>query len=205
MNAYFSTPVMDDHIVHTFAGVRPLYDETGNEAMTEVTRDYVFDLEDRPGEPPLLNIYGGKLTTSRKLAEQALERLKPVLRFSAGPWTEGSSLPGGKIVDADFDGFLMGLRARYPWMPLADLRRMARAYGTRVETILGEARSREDLGQAFGFGLCEAELAYLHANEWAETAEDVLWRRSKLGLHLDPPTRQAVADWFRQSAAAKTA
>lgn len=193
---YFTKPVIPDLVHHAFAGVRPLYDDSGNAKASAVTRDYVFDLDAADSRPPVLNIYGGKLTTSRTLAEQALESLKPILGFTETPWTADSPLPGGDIPDADFDGFLARMRVRYSWLPLATLRRLTRAYGRTTPDILGDAGSVEDLGMAFGQGFSAAEVAYLQNHEWAMTPEDVLWRRSKLGLHMTPEEQQVLKDWF---------
>jgi glycerol-3-phosphate dehydrogenase len=141
---------------------------------------------------PLLSVFGGKITTYRRLAEQALEKLRPFFP-SAGPaWTAGTTLPGGDMTDADFDRFLADLRKRRPWLPAALAQRYARAYGTRVERLLGDAGSLADLGRHFGEDLYAREVDYLTGQEWARTAEDILWRRSKLGLHLSPATRAAL-------------
>jgi len=198
---YFAKRITTDDVVSSYSGVRPLYDAADGKAATAVTRDYVFDL-DTTGRPPLLTVYGGKLTTCRVLAEHAVDQLKPVLGFNADPWTAEASLPGGDIADADFDTFMVGLRGSYPWLPLADLKRLGRAYGTRARDILGNASKLDDLGQHFGGGLTERELDYLRGNEWATTPDDVLWRRSKLGLHLDRDQQQALADWFGWKTAA---
>ncbi|HYC03987.1 MAG TPA: glycerol-3-phosphate dehydrogenase [Azospirillaceae bacterium] len=193
---YFRTPIDPSQVVWTYSGVRPLYDD-GTANVSAITRDYTLDLDapapDSPGGgAPSLSVFGGKITTYRKLAEDALLRLLPAMGRSAAPWTATVPLPGGDIEDADFDRFLTDLGRRFPWAPAEALRRLARAYGTRVEAILGKATRWQDLGRDFGAGLTEAELDYLRAEEWARTADDVLWRRSKLGLHLDAGQRDAV-------------
>jgi glycerol-3-phosphate dehydrogenase len=182
---YFASPVTMADIMWTYAGVRPLYDDGSTNAST-VTRDYVFDLEGDRGSPVMLSIYGGKLTTFRKLAEHALEALGKVMDAPARPWTARAPLPGGDMPDADFDAFLADVQRRRPRLPAPLARRLARAYGTRMEAIAAE--DSRDLGG----GVTEAELAYLADQEWARTANDVLWRRSKLGLHLDAEAQARV-------------
>ena len=194
-SGYFAQPIDPDDVVWSYSGVRPLYDD-GSVSASAMTRDYVFDLDAPEGEAPLLSIYGGKLTTYRKLAEHALRDLKPVLQLEGKPWTAEAALPGGDIEGADFDGFLAEQRRRYAWAAEAMVRRLARAYGTRMERILADATRAEDLGEDFGAHLHEAELQYLHDQEWARGGEDVLWRRSKLGLHLAPENRARVHAWF---------
>ena len=196
---YFQPGPRPEDVVWSYAGVRPLYDDDSGTAST-VTRDYVFDL-DAPGDapadtPPLLTIFGGKITTYRKLAEHALARLTPLLGSKAQPWTATAALPGGDIPDADFEAFLGGLQAGRPWLPPGLARRLARAYGTRVEEILSDAGGLADLGADLGGGLTEAEADYLLRREWARTAEDILWRRSKLGLHAPAGTAERVETWL---------
>jgi glycerol-3-phosphate dehydrogenase len=213
-SAYLARPITPEQVVWHYAGVRPLYDD-GESDASAITRDYVFNLdrgenrgENRAGDnhPALLSIYGGKITTYRKLAEHALRDLAGVLGFANKPWTAGTTLPGGDIANADFDAFLADLARRYPFVPKRSLTRLARAYGTRVTRILGQAQTLEALGQDFAGqeyggvqecgGVYEAELAYLRDVEWARCGEDVLWRRSKLGLHLSAASKAAISDWF---------
>jgi len=151
----------------------------------------VLELENGAGEPPLLNVYGGKITTFRLLAEQALARLGTVLPVPGAAWTATAPLPGGDIAGADFAAFVAAQRECYPWLPAALAYRYARNYGTRMADLLGTAQGLDDLGRCFGGDLYEAEVRYLAAREFAVTAEDILWRRSKLGLHLpsDTPVR----------------
>ncbi|MSP49315.1 MAG: glycerol-3-phosphate dehydrogenase [Alphaproteobacteria bacterium] len=189
---HFRARVAPEDVVWSYAGVRPLHDDAHVEAA-QVTRDYAFDL-DLAGGAPLLSIFGGKLTTFRKLAEHALDRLAPHLPGMGLAWTKGATLPGGAMANADFDAFLADLVARHPW--LSAPRRIARAYGTETARIVGDAKGREDLGRDFGQGFTERELAYLAEREWARMPDDVLWRRSKLGLHLDAGAKAAIADWF---------
>lgn len=187
----FRSGVTRDEIVWRYSGVRPLYEDKAAKNST-VTRDYVFELDAADGAP-ILSVYGGKLTTYRRLAEHALKRLSRHLPMG-GAWTAGASLPGGDM--DDFAAFLWRASERFGFVPPEMLLRLARAYGTRIDRLLGDARSLDDLGARCGGDLYERELAYLADEEFALTAEDVLWRRSKLGLHLDPGGLAAVEDWF---------
>ncbi len=182
----------------SYAGVRPLYDD-GSEDASAVTRDYQLNLEAPAGKAPLLSVFGGKITTYRKLAEHALAELQPGLGFTARDWTERVALPGGDIANADFDAFAERMSKRYTWLPRSILQRLLRAYGTRVQALIGSAAGMADLGEDFGGGLYEAELNYLKTTEWASCAADVLWRRSKLGLHLSAEAQEKVAGWFERS------
>lgn len=181
-----------------FAGLRPLLDDDNQEASS-VTRDYLLEL-DSVG-PPILSVFGGKLTTCRKLAEEAMNSLQGPLGFDRGAWTSDARLPGADWPTADFASFLSGLRSAHPAMPARLLQRMAHAYGSRVVRILGPADARPAmLGDEVLPGLYEAELAYLCREEWARTAEDILWRRSKLGLHLPADAALQLAQWLQARA-----
>jgi glycerol-3-phosphate dehydrogenase len=194
---YLKAPVSAERAVWSYSGVRPLYDD-GDISASTVTRDYVFDLDAPRGEPPLLSVFGGKLTTYRKLSEHALAELRTPLRFDAREWTRGSVLPGGDFTQADFEAFNREQAARYAFLPPKLVRRLCRAYGTRIERVITNARAPQDLGEQIAPDLYEAELQYMRDHEWARTAEDALWRRSKLGLRLNGQQRQRVADWFRK-------
>ncbi len=194
-NDYFQTDISRDDIRWTYSGVRPLYDDHAK-AASAVTRDYVLDVETLSDGAPFLSVYGGKITTSRKLAEHALQKLRPFLSQIGPDWTETAILPGGTIDNADFPAFLHKLEGQYPWLDRSVLGRLARSYGTRIADIIGQAGSPAALGQDFGYGLTEAEIHYLRRHEWAERAEDVLWRRTKLGVHMDDDQIQAVQAWF---------
>ncbi len=183
INHAFRREIGPSDVVWTYSGVRPLYDD-GSANASAVTRDYVFDLDAPGSEPPVLSIFGGKITTFRKLAEHALDELRRFFPGMQAPWTETATLPGGDMPDADFERFLADLMRRRPFLPEGQARRMGRAYGTRVDELLGDARSWADLGEDFGGGLTAAEVDYLVRREWARTSEDILWRRSKLGLHV---------------------
>ncbi|MCB1882562.1 MAG: glycerol-3-phosphate dehydrogenase [Geminicoccaceae bacterium] len=199
VNRYFRREVRPEDAVWTYSGVRPLYDDASGNASA-VTRDYVFDLDAGEGGAPLLSIFGGKITTYRKLAEHALEKLAPLLGASRDGWTANVPLPGGDIRGADFAGFLAELRQDHPFLPDAMALRVARAYGTRARIWLGGAESLADLGPCLGGDLHVAELAYLRDAEWARTGDDALWRRSKLGLHLDAAARARVGAWMAANA-----
>lgn len=187
---YFARPVTPAMVRRTYSGVRPLHDDASGKDASAVTRDYVFDIE---GAPPLLSIYGGKITTYRKLAEHAVESLGKAIGAQGPAWTADAPLPGGDIENADFDGAFDALAREFAWMEKAALRRLARAYGTRVRRLIGDARSMADMGENFGAGLTDREIDYLKREEFAMTAEDLLWRRSKLELHLT----QAAKDRLR--------
>lgn len=199
-SAYFRDPVTPADVVWTFSGVRPLYDD-GASAAQEATRDYVLTLEAPAGQGALLSVFGGKITTYRRLAEAALARLAPHLppshgrpaghRLPAG-WTARTPLPGGDFPKHGFDALVAETRARAPFLPEQTARRMVRAYGTRVSVLLDGARSMGDLGAVLGADLTEAEVRYLRDHEFARSAEDVAWRRSKLGLRLSPEEIAAV-------------
>jgi glycerol-3-phosphate dehydrogenase len=190
---YFRKPLSPGDVAWSFSGVRPLYDD-GAATASAASRDYVLDLDAPEGGAPLLSVFGGKITTYRRLAEDAIESLTPHLQPPRGkPWTATAPLPGGDMEEGDFDRFLRTLRGNYPWLDAACVTRVARAYGTRAELILGNAKTVRDLGVEFGAGLFQAEIDYLIGQEFALTAEDILWRRSKRGLHLSPVERTRVS------------
>jgi glycerol-3-phosphate dehydrogenase len=180
--------------------VRPLYDDAAKNASA-VTRDYVLDIDQPAGQAPVLSVFGGKITTYRVLAEHALLKLVPAIEGAAQEWrktwTKTAPLPGGDIKDADFDTLLNDIRAKAPFLGTDLALRLGRAYGTRIWTILKDAKSLADLGEMFGGGLTEAEIDYLIDFEWAEQAADVLWRRSKLGLHISQEESERVAMYMR--------
>ena len=195
VSEYFRSPVTPDEVVSTYAGIRPLYEDHSARNST-VTRDYVFSID--VDGPPLLSVYGGKLTTYRRLAEHALAKLGKHLALAGAPWTAAAALPGGDM--GDVGTFAGRMRKRYPWAPEDLLDRLSSAYGTRIDRVLRGAASVADLGEHFGGGLYEAELRHLVAEEWARTAEDVLWRRSKLGLRLPPAAAGRIAEWLARKA-----
>lgn len=188
---YFREPVCREDIVWTYSGVRPLYDDGASKAQ-EATRDYVLKDDAPEGLAPLINVFGGKLTTARKLAEHMLQKIEEKLGRKGAPWTHAAALPGGDFQDVAFEQELQKLQAAYPFLAPAHARRLFRLYGTRARTLLGKAASLADLGRHFGADLYEAELRYLAEHEWARTAEDLLWRRTKLGLRLSAEEAAAL-------------
>lgn len=191
---YFENDITTADVVWSYAGVRPLYDDKSEDASA-VTRDYVLNIDELSGERPILSIYGGKITTSRKLAEHALQKLESWYGEMGNDWTVEAQFPGGDLPDDDFDAFLQSQSARYPNVPSDVLLHLCRAYGTRITLVLGNG-PEVDLGQPFGAQLTEAELRYLTRHEWARTADDVLFRRTKQGLHLSDPEKIDVANWM---------
>ena len=201
VSEYLAKPVKPEDVVWSYAGVRPLYDDGASEAKA-ATRDYVFEL-DTVGGAPLLSIYGGKITTYRRLAEEALERLDPFLRNAkarAG-WTEKSPLPGGDMDVSAVPALTAKLARNYPFLARDHANRLAHAYGTRATHMLGNAKSASDLGVSFGATLTEREVRYLMALEWAMTADDIVWRRSKLGLRMSPSEIAALDEWIATNGA----
>ena len=194
VNRYLKTPLTPEDVVHRFSGVRPLYDDSAANPSA-VTRDYVFDVD---GSPPMLSVFGGKITTYRKLAEHALEKLKPLFPQMKPAWTGGAALPGGDMANADFEGFLADFGRRHPWLPEDLAHHYGRLYGTRADRVIADASDMDGLGRHFGGQLYEREIAYLCAEEWAVTPEDILERRTKHGLHLTGHQRGAVRSFMNR-------
>ncbi|HTT49369.1 MAG TPA: glycerol-3-phosphate dehydrogenase [Pseudolabrys sp.] len=190
VNDYLRDKVMPDEVVWAFAGVRSLYDDGANKPE-DVTRDYMLTLDTSDGQAPLLTIYGGKITTYRRLAEAALARLAPFLGAPT-PWTAGSTLPGGDFPADGLEALAAQAMQRWPFLDQPHARRLVHAYGRRIERVLGDAKSIGDLGPRFAGDLTGAEVRYLVENEWAQSADDVLWRRSKLGLKATAEQRAAL-------------
>jgi glycerol-3-phosphate dehydrogenase len=190
INAFFRTTIGAADVVWAFAGVRSLYDD-GARKPQDIGRDYVLMLDKSFGAAPLLTVYGGKLTTFRRLAEDVLARLSPFFP-RLRPWTAKSSLPGGDFVYDGAPTLIEGTRRRWPFLTEDHARRLVGAYGTRVEQVLQTATRLDDLGIRFGADLAAAEVRYLMTKEWAQTADDVLWRRSKLGLRFSQAERAAL-------------
>ena len=187
---YTAKPITPGDVVWSYTGVRPLYDD-GSDDPSAVTRDYHLLLDDNG--PPLLSVFGGKITTYRRLAEHALEKLGK--RFPGGrAWTRTEPLPGGDFGGRSFDALFTDYCGRYPRLPALWLVRLLRRHGTLADAVLGDVRSVADLGEDFGGGLYERELRYLIANEWAREADDVLWRRTKCGLHMSAEQRSKVRE-----------
>jgi glycerol-3-phosphate dehydrogenase len=179
---YFAKPVRREDIVWTYSGVRPLYDDGASKAQ-EATRDYVLKSEAQGGAP-IINIFGGKITTYRRLAEATLDKIGDLIGKKGKAWTADAVLPGGDFGPNGFDAEVGRLKSAYPFLDIKLARRLVRLYGSRARVLLGLARSEADLGRRFGADLYEAEVRYLMAHEWAATADDVLWRRTKRGLRL---------------------
>jgi len=197
-NAYLARPIGAGDVVWTYSGVRPLYDD-GTADPSAVTRDYVLKLDTGgDSQAPLLSVFGGKITTYRRLAESALAELKPLFPQMKGDWTREEPLPGGDMPRGGLVAFERDLAGRYPALPAAMRVALVRRHGTRTPRILGEAKTPGDLGTFFGHTLYAAEIDYLVAHEWAHSADDVLWRRTKCGLHLTVDQRNAVAAYLRE-------
>ena len=197
-NEYFARGLNRDDIVWTYSGVRPLFDD-GASAAQEATRDYVLRTE---GEDtvPVINVFGGKLTTHRRLSEQVVDRIEGLIGAKRPKWTAKGTLPGGDFPATGFPALVADLEARYPGLDPALLRRLARCYGTKTSALLGARKSTAELGRHFGGTLYEAEVLYLLAEEWAETTEDILWRRTKQGLRLSHAEQQALATYLNERA-----
>ena len=197
---YFRKPVSPSDVIWSYSGVRPLVDD-GSGRPEAATRGYRLELSDESEGAPILSVFGGKITTYRHLAEEALEQLADRLPVLARPgWTDREPLPGGDCRIDGFESLLARASALYPFLEAAWLLRLVRAYGTRIEVILGQSRVLADCGVHFGHGLTEREVRHLMTQEWAITAEDVLWRRTKLGLRLSVDKQQALSDWMEAQA-----
>ena len=193
VNRYFIRQISAGDVVHSFAGVRPLLeDESADPA--KVTRDYALELDAQGA--PILNVFGGKITTFRRLAEEAVDKVCQALKLEAAPWTQLAVLPGGDLPGASLAVFLRATARRFPWLPVAVRERYARAYGTRIAQLVGAARNLPMMGEEVLPGLYEREIDYLCGYEWALTARDILWRRSKLGLHLPPESEARLTVWL---------
>jgi glycerol-3-phosphate dehydrogenase len=196
INEYFRTTISAADVVWAFAGVRALYDDGAGKAQ-DVGRDYTLMLDERAGEAPLLTVYGGKITTYRRLAEDALGKLAHFFPRSQ-PWTARSPLPGGNFVYDGIETLIARTQRTWPFLAADHARRLTRAYGTRVDNVLKSATAAGDLGVRFGADLTAAEVRYLMAKEWAQTADDVLWRRSKLGLRFTDAQRATLDRFMAQ-------
>ncbi len=202
VNAHFNHQISRSDIVHTYSGVRPLCnDESDNPSA--VTRDYTLALSATEGQAPLLSVFGGKLTTYRKLAESAMAELKPHFPQMRGSWTAGAPLPGGEYMTT-VQALVDAVLARCGWLPVDIAKRWVLTYGSRVWQLLEGVQGPEDLGQAIGGGLFGREVDYLAHNEWACSAEDILWRRTKLGLFTSIGEQQALADYLQREQQART-
>jgi glycerol-3-phosphate dehydrogenase len=194
VNRYFTQQISASDVVHSYAGVRPLLEDESADAA-KVTRDYALEL-DRQGGAPILNVFGGKITTFRRLAEEAVDQLCKVLQVQAPPWTRLAVLPGGDLPGASLAVFLRAMARRFPWLPVTTRERYCRAYGTRLIKLIGAARNLAMMGEEVLPGLYEREIDYLCGYEWAQSARDILWRRSKLGLHLPADSTARLDAWL---------
>lgn len=193
---YFAKPITVDDIVWTYSGVRPLYDD-GAATAAAATRDYVLKLNTEGA--PLLNIFGGKITTYRKLAEHAMEKLSHVMQVPGEGWTAGVTMPGGDFAVAELPGKIASLRKDYPFLTDRWAQRLIRAYGTDAWSVLGDAAAAGDLGEDFGATLTAREVGWLIENEYVHSAEDVIWRRSKLGLRLTEDQIKKLSQWIDEN------
>ncbi|HBD23166.1 MAG TPA: glycerol-3-phosphate dehydrogenase [Oceanospirillaceae bacterium] len=200
-NSHFKHKISRDDIVHTFSGVRPLIDDDSTDAQT-VTRDYSFEVDNPDGAAPLISVFGGKITTYRKLAESLVDKITDFFPNMGGSWTQNAPLPGG-----EFDGpyqLKLDLRIAFPWLPYSIISRYVRCYGTLSYAILQNANSIDSLGRHFGAGLYEKEVDYLVTQEWARTTDDIIWRRTKLGLFLQADGIKDLASYLAAMDEAKT-
>ncbi len=196
VNRYLAKPINEHDVVWSYAGVRPLFDD-GEDNPSEITRDYVLKVDDDNGAAPVLSIFGGKITTYRRLAEHALADLAAYFPQMTSPWTASTPLPGGDIESVAEEA--MRLRARHSGLPLDYLQRLVARHGSQATTVLGDAKNLSDLGPTFGHGahlLCEREIEFCIRHEWARTADDILWRRTKCGLHMDATERERAASFI---------
>jgi len=195
---YFAKPVTAEDVVWTYSGVRPLYAD-GASSATAATRDYTLKI-DRSAGAAVLNVFGGKITTYRRLAESALDKISIVLPLAKGKWTAGVALPGGDFAHDGGPALVAGLQRDYPFLSDFWARRLMRAYGTEARMMLGDAKAANDLGRDFGATLTEAEVTWLMTREYARSAEDIVWRRSKLGLRLSKDQLAALDQWIEREA-----
>ncbi|MGE0238586.1 MAG: glycerol-3-phosphate dehydrogenase [Parvibaculaceae bacterium] len=198
VSEYFKRPVTDAMVRWSYAGIRPLYDDGASKAQ-EATREYVLKLESAEGDAPLLSVFGGKITTFRKLAEAVMEKIGPFFPDLKPAWTATAALPGGDFPYAEVESRISDFQRRYSFLTPRNARRIFRAYGTRAERFFAGARFAADLGENFGL-LSAREVDYLVQEEWAHTPEDILWRRSKLGLHLQASEQAALTTYMGEKA-----
>lgn len=197
INDYFKATITSQDVIWSYAGVRPLYDDASNNASA-VTRDYHLDLNEEAGKAPLLSIFGGKITTYRRLAEHSMEKLSGFFNYSRQNWTDKEPLPGGYITNGDFKLFYQKFRPTVPFLNDQTAKRIAHAYGTDAREVIGKATSIEEMGTDFGHGLTQKEVDYLIDKEWATTTEDILWRRTKLGLYFSENEKKNLTDYVKK-------
>lgn len=202
LNRYFRVKLSDEDVISAYSGVRPLFDDDSAKGASAVTRDYTFELDGDEARAPILSAFGGKLTTYRKLAEAALQKLEPFFPQMTQPWTEHAPLPGGDLPNANFDDWFVGFHHRYPWLPTSLAHHYARTFGSDADRFLSGASCLADLGRHFGGQFYAREAEWFIENEWARTAEDILTRRSKHYLFLTDKEQQALSDWLASELAA---
>ena len=204
VNRYIAKATTPGDVIWSYAGLRALFDDGETEA-SRVTRDYALELDRHAGRPPILNVYGGKLTTYRRLAERALDVLAPHLPSMGPPWTATRPLPGGALAEGGIDTLTEALAGQYPGLEEGLLRALARRHGNLTSELLAGAEADPGGTLHFGADLYAFEVDYLVEKEWAITAEDVLWRRTKSGLRLDPGARERLAGYLRRNTAEPSA
>lgn len=193
-NDHFNKQLSHKDVVWSYSGVRPLCDDESSSAQA-VTRDYTLEIADQQGKLPLLSVFGGKLTTYRKLAEHAVDKLVHYFPQMTGPWTKDNQLPGGDV-GYDLNSYMKVVQDLYPWLPTELAKRYVHTYGTRTSMVVNDAQDLNELGEHFGHGIYEAELKYLYHHEWARNCDDVIWRRTKLGMWLDKQQCQRISNWL---------
>jgi glycerol-3-phosphate dehydrogenase len=196
VNRYFSHTIGPADVVWTYSGVRPLLGDEDADNPSAVTRDYQLEVDAPGNKAAMLSVFGGKITTFRRLAEEAVDLLKAPLAIVQVAWTAAATLPGGDLPNADFDEFLADFSTRHAWLSIQLAQRYARSYGSRADRLLGNARSVQALGEELSPGLFEIEVRYLVEQEWAKSTNDILWRRTKLGLHASHESVQRLASWL---------
>ena len=197
-SGYFREPITPSDVIWTYSGVRPLYDDGASKAQ-EATRKYILRAVSHDGEPMVINIFGGKITTYRKLALSMLTLIEEAIGPKGKSWTRGTKLPGGDFPADGFDKLLSQILDEYPFLTKPQAHRMVRAYGTSIRNILKEANSLTDLGKDFGFGLTQIEVKYLIDHEWAKKSEDILWRRTKLGIRFSEKQTAVLGKWMNKN------
>jgi glycerol-3-phosphate dehydrogenase len=203
VSEYFKKPVTKEQVRWSYSGIRPLYDDGASKAQ-EATRDYVLKLDHPSGGAPVMSVFGGKITTSRVLGETVVQQLKPFFPQASGDWTSTSKLPGGNIAVENVSARIAELQKQYTFLNAHNVLRLFRAYGSEVEELLNGARSLEGMGRMFG-PLSEREIEYLKVNEWVQQSDDILWRRSKLGLHMSTAEQDALRAYFGENRVSRSA
>ena len=198
VNGHFKRQLKHSDICHRFSGVRPLISDASEADPSAVSRDYSLTLHGDASEAPLLAVYGGKLTTYRRLAEAAVDKLKPWFPNATPAWTAEYALAGGDF--ASHASLTAELKAEFPWLTDQQLDRFVRCYGTLSRVFLRGMRAQADMGEQFGAGLTEREIKYLREREWARDLEAILWRRTKLGLHLSEPQKVRLGEYLSELA-----